>query len=589
MIDPLISLPFALQANPGAYALVVGSGLSRAALIPTGWEVVLDLIGRIAKLEGEACEPDRAAWYRRKYGDEPDYAKLIQMLVKSPEERHQFLRQYFEPNEEEREQGAKMPTAAHRAIAELVVKGYIRVIITTNFDRLLERAIEEAGITPTVLSTADAIEGSLPIVHQRCVVLKAHGDYLDTRIKNTPEELAFYDDRQAHLLDRIFDDFGVVVCGWSADWDPALCAAFDRCKSRRFTLYWAAPGGIGINAQRILQARSGVTVRIKDANSFFTQLAERTLALEETQQLHPLSAGIAAATVKRLISEPRHRVRLYDLLRDETEAAFERISGLHAQALANQRQADATQKAFDGYFEAVSVVRELMIHGCYWAGPEHYDAFTKCVPRIARDPQRRMSGTKIVQGLRAAPAAMLFYSGGIAALAGRNYGMFAHLIRQSVCRDDGKEGPFVLIYPWDELHRFARLIRGFNNGYAADSRWLFDRLREPLRPLLVGDDEFEVTFDRFEYLRSLAFIDANAKRDGGNEVTDAYAPVGLFRWRERWDRNRQINIRDDLLEELAAEGENWGPLRSGLFDGSSDRFRLVLERYEENLGRRQYT
>ena len=33
----------------------------------------------------------------------------------------------------------------------------------------------------------------LPLVHQRCCVVKLHGDYLDTRIKNTPEELAAYD------------------------------------------------------------------------------------------------------------------------------------------------------------------------------------------------------------------------------------------------------------------------------------------------------------------------------------------------------------------------------------------------------------
>jgi phosphoserine phosphatase len=535
MIDPLISLAFAIQTNRGAYALLLGSGLSRAAQIPTGWEIVLDLIGRLAKLEGEECEPDRTGWYRAKYSEEPDYAKLIQLLAKSPEERHQFLRGYFEPNDEEREQGLKLPTAAHRGIADLVAKGYVRVIITTNFDRLLERAIEEAGVTPTVLSTADAIEGSLPVVHQRCVVMKVHGDYLDTRIRNTPEELAIYDERINCLVDRILDEFGLLVCGWSADWDRALCAAFDRCKNRRFTLYWASRGDIGENARRLLQARSGTIIKIKDADSFFTQLSERVLALQDMQQLHPLSAATAAATVKRLISEPRHRVRLYELLTDETEAAFSRISDLHKRALASQTQEDVTQKIFDGYFEAVSVVRSIMIHGCYWAQPEHYDIFTKCVPRIARDPQRRMSGYKIVQGLRAAPGAFLFYAGGISALAANNYGMFAHLMGASVCRDDGKEGPFVIVYPWNDLHGFAQRIPGVNHRYAADSKWLFDRLREPLRPLLVGDDEYELTFDRFEYLRSLVYIDLKANKHGDDEVHDRNVPIGLFLWRDRSD------------------------------------------------------
>jgi hypothetical protein len=58
---------------------------------------------------------------------------------------------------------------------------------------------------------------------------------MDTRIRNTPEELDKYDPRTDRLLDRIFDDFGIIVCGWSAEWDSALRAAIERCPSRRFT------------------------------------------------------------------------------------------------------------------------------------------------------------------------------------------------------------------------------------------------------------------------------------------------------------------------------------------------------------------
>ena len=39
MIEPLHSLAFSIQANPGVYVVLVGSGVSRAAKIPTGWEV----------------------------------------------------------------------------------------------------------------------------------------------------------------------------------------------------------------------------------------------------------------------------------------------------------------------------------------------------------------------------------------------------------------------------------------------------------------------------------------------------------------------------------------------------------------------
>jgi len=161
MIDPSLALALAVHTTRGAYALLLGSGISRSAGIPTGWEVVLDLIRKLAHLQQADCEPDPADWYVRTYNEQPDYARLLDQLAHTPAARQQLLKAYFEPNDDERAQGLKRPTAAHRAIAELVAAGAIRVIITTNFDRLLEQALETVGITPTVISTTDAVAGAL--------------------------------------------------------------------------------------------------------------------------------------------------------------------------------------------------------------------------------------------------------------------------------------------------------------------------------------------------------------------------------------------------------------------------------------------
>ena len=52
MIDPIHSLAFSMQANSGVYAGLVGSGVSRAAKIPTDWEITLDLIRKLANIKG---------------------------------------------------------------------------------------------------------------------------------------------------------------------------------------------------------------------------------------------------------------------------------------------------------------------------------------------------------------------------------------------------------------------------------------------------------------------------------------------------------------------------------------------------------
>lgn len=46
--DPLTQLSFSVYENKGVFAVLLGSGLSRAAEIATGWEITLDLIRRAA-------------------------------------------------------------------------------------------------------------------------------------------------------------------------------------------------------------------------------------------------------------------------------------------------------------------------------------------------------------------------------------------------------------------------------------------------------------------------------------------------------------------------------------------------------------
>ena len=178
VLDPVLVLATAMQSSRGAYALLIGSGVSRGAGIPTGWDVTLDLVRRVAERRGVDCSADPVAWFESEYGDQPSYSKLLGDLARTATERRQLLREYFEPSEEEALDGLKTPGPAHKAIARLVKRGHIRVILTTNFDRLLERALDEEGIAPQVVASVDAVKGMLPLAHSGCTVVKLHGDYL---------------------------------------------------------------------------------------------------------------------------------------------------------------------------------------------------------------------------------------------------------------------------------------------------------------------------------------------------------------------------------------------------------------------------
>jgi NAD-dependent SIR2 family protein deacetylase len=180
------ALALSLHHSPGVHAILVGSGLSRAAGIPTGWEITLDLVRRLAVLEGVTEQADWAQWYRTKHGKGLSYSELLHALANTTSERRAILQTYIDARAGEE---CRKPTKAHHAIAQLAASGIVRVVITTNFDRLIENAMREAGVEPTIIASNDAVVGATPLVHAKCTVIKVHGDYLDERVKNTDAEL----------------------------------------------------------------------------------------------------------------------------------------------------------------------------------------------------------------------------------------------------------------------------------------------------------------------------------------------------------------------------------------------------------------
>ena len=273
-------LALALTTTGGAFAALLGSGLSAASGVPTGRQIVADLITRLATLDGATIGGDPLAWYRQRFGEEPDYSRLLDAVARSPTERSALLRGYIEPTDSVRRLGRKIPGAAHHALARLAARGHISVFLTTNFDRLLEQALDAAGVAPMTISSPDDLEGAVPLGRARCMVVKLHGDYLDTRIKNTPAELDAYHPSIDRLLDRVLDEYGLLVCGWSADWDTALRRAFERCPTRRYSTFWASRSAPTGAAAALVALRQAEVIRISDADSFLSDLVTKVTALE---------------------------------------------------------------------------------------------------------------------------------------------------------------------------------------------------------------------------------------------------------------------------------------------------------------------
>ena len=149
--------------------------------------------------------------------------------------------------------------------------------------------------------------------------------YKDARILNTDQELSAYPDGYNRLLDRIFDEHGLIICGWSGEWDHALREAFLRAPNRRYPVYWAARGTLGSGAQKLATHRAARAIPINGADEFFQSLQQRVETLEQSQRQNPLSVELLVNSAKRYLAKPEHRIQLDELFAQETDRLLDQL------------------------------------------------------------------------------------------------------------------------------------------------------------------------------------------------------------------------------------------------------------------------
>lgn len=565
-IKPFEALALSVHHNPGVYALLVGSGLSRAAGIPTGWEITLDLIKRLAAVQGIKDEPSWDQWFRNKYGKAPSYSEVLDALGGSPAERRSILHEYIEPREGD---DARRPTKAHRSIAKLVSDGSVRVVVTTNFDRLIENALRDEGVEPTVIASDDAVVGATPLVHSPCTVIKLHGDYLDARIKNTDAELGSYANAIDRLLDEVFDRFGLVVVGWSGDWDTALRAAISRTPTRRYGFYWATRSKPTPLAQDIIDQRTGRVVQIADADSFLGRLSDAVDALKSIDRPHPDSVVMAVALAKKYCRDDAFAMEWTELLSSEVEKIRSFVNGPdYLPRQADNR--DNLNGLAQQFVARTEILRQIVLIAGRWGTPQAVQAVSRSIGLLASWPP--LGGITVWIDLRSFGATLCFYAALIGLLARENY-QGIKLLMHSKVKTPNAELELASLLPMLALTDgdVWKLLKGYERQRLGGSDFLLDLIKRDSRPITLTDEETEALFDRLEFLITLEF--ARLRLDTPN--IHFWTPVGSYTWRR--------GSLDAQWKWLSATS---GALsRAGLLGGTDARFKEVLDVVVEHLKR----
>lgn len=430
-----------MHAQPGVYAVLLGSGVSTGAGVPTGWGVVKQLILRLAaadtpgdteSLRLAADQPER--WWSEHHNGELGYSALLSALAATPAARQGLLADFFEPTDEDREQGIKIPSAAHQAIAGLVKQGLVRVIITTNFDRLMEQALDAAGVSPQVISRPEAAKGMAPLAHSPATIIKLHGDYKDLGSRNTPEELENYPEEWNILLRQIFDEYGLVISGWSAEWDIALVDALESSPNRRYPMYWDNRSSRGENAQRLLNARQGQVIQAAGADELFAGLLSSIEAIDRLTH-SPLSTAMAIAQLKRYLPDPVRRIDLHDLVMGVVE---EVATAVGEQPLSiNGLNGDKIQAVYEQHLRSTSSLIHLLITGVtHDIDGTHDRLWVDALQRLVDAGTAPISqGMHTLNDARLYPALLALTAMGVTTVRRARDGLFIKLLTQVEGRD----------------------------------------------------------------------------------------------------------------------------------------------------------
>ncbi|MEU0730647.1 SIR2 family protein [Streptomyces sp. NPDC006140] len=589
LIEPPMTMALNVHSSPGVYALLLGASVSIASGVKTGWGVVQDVVGKVAavrdpdNLDARAeAMADPEKWWEANTSEPLGYSALLAAAAPRPASRQAMLAEYFEP--EEGQDDSKGPTAAHRAIAQLVKRGSIRVILTTNFDRLTERALQEVGISPQVMSRPEQIVGIKPLAHSQVTVIKLHGDYADLEQRNTVDELETYPDELQQLLERVLDEYGLIVCGWSAEWDKALVRAVQSTRSRRYPMFWAQYGPFGDAARALTAQHDAVVIDGKSADELFTDLVRRIEALDRLTAA-PITRDVAVVQLKRDLPDPLRRIELFDLVDQAVTQIVDRSTPEHKPVLAaSTTWADTFGSNVRGYRTDSDILLHLLANGVFHDDGTHDRVWRRAVERLVR-LRDTTPGTynEYLEKLRHLPALLSTWTIGVAAILSRREELLATALYHPewAVPNSGRrrQGPAWYLNPirvvsTEGLHDMHR-AEGGNRFLYPQSNWVKDTLREPFRLVEPNDIACREACARFEFLASMIAMDTE------NDVY-AYPWPGEFLLDSTWGYDNH-GLADVIETELT---DTWPLLRAGAFGGELLRAQKTLTALTE--WRRQY-
>ncbi|QSZ66159.1 hypothetical protein RJ40_00915 [Methanofollis aquaemaris] len=607
--DDVLPAAFAVVQSPKRYALLLGSGISRDAGIPTGWEITTDRIQKTAEGLGETIEGKPEDWYQKKYGYKPTFSNLFNG-VDTPADREAALREYFTVG------GAiPQPTEAHRTIATMVKEGLIGLIITTNFDDLMEQALRDKGISPVGI-TEGSDQAKMSVIPDQCRVIKVNGDYPNTSLKMTSTDLKNYNKKLSDYLKRIFSEYGLIVCGWSGVDDKGLVKILTQKRVvRRHSLFWCQRDTKPAIPSKIIKNLTPMIIPIQSADEFFGELYTRIKILRRYNRTESMTVATAVKKVCDALRDPRPDLILSDLINTETDHIYQELTS--QKYLPEEGSEIVAHEYFKNVLEefecltAPLAAMTAMI--AYYDDGGNTDLIVDAIERLINVPGPDLRSIQSIQihdirvgsgfgkdwffdlvcQVRYYPALLVIYAAGIAAVKKGNLSILeAILARPKIEKYINSSLQRVPYHDdvniWSAMAQIPDWILDFNyeryGQHVSVPYYLYRVVQSILQPIIRNELAYDGAFDTFEYLYGLSYLRLASSPLEGKSVTETPLPLLSRVWVNtvRFNGKGTYRFSDPVvsyLKDIQKKAEG-----SDFFGGDIEAFERRNQEFAEFFG-----
>ncbi|WP_160329508.1 SIR2 family protein [Methanofollis ethanolicus] len=552
--DGVVPVAYAMHASPKRYALLLGAGISVAAGLPTASDVSGNMILAIARGRGEEIERGEnnkvcLAWFKDTFGEPATFQRLMRELGISEENRKDGLKKFIYKTDDDRNPLSGIPTEAHRAIARLVKSAMISLIITTNFDTLMEEALKAEKVPYEVITEESDIK-QMSVFPDRCRVLKVNGDFERGTLRITPEDLKNYPPAIEDYLRRIFGEYGLVICGWSGIYDThlsrILCAADIP---RRYPVFWSWKNERRVPPE-VCQALLPNGINIDSADEFFKTLEVIIERFSRYEPRSTLSATAAMKKVKDALRETKPELFLPDLINEETDRVL---------AFLADRSRYKTD-TIDGKEFYTTILREhedvaaplaaMVATVAQYDDDTFTDLVKDTIERLINVPPITLGfvDTKGLLRLRHYPALLVIYASGVVAVRTRHFNTLEAIVRRPMkYQYEGalreKVRYYLDINIWNVIGCCQEWITNITQKrFGTETRYQdypYLVMYEIMQVLIPNRAVFFESLDIFEYIFGLAYLTGSIEEaiEKGEFCSSTPGPL----------QSRHLYLRQNLL------------------------------------------